>query len=131
MKPSPAIRSRPLVAACLAAAALGPPAPAQDLASPVEDVARLAEILGASHYLRITCTGRADQSWRTQMMRMLDLEAPDRGRRRDRLVGAFNDGYQRQERRYAVCTPEVRAAEAELAAEGRRLADGLSRRYLD
>lgn len=125
----------------LAGAALLAPTPANAAAS-TEEVAAIAKILGGAHYVRIACYGEGDQSWRDQMVRLLSLEAPDDGGRRRRLVEAFNDGYQEQERRarqtggargrrFDACTPDMRASEARLAAEGKRLAQALAQRYLD
>ena len=97
----------------------------------IGDVARLAEIMGGAHYLRITCEGSADQTWRDQMKRLLDLEGMEDDGRRRRLIRAFNDGYRGAEDRHGSCTDRVRGAEGRLAAEGRRLAERLGDRYLD
>ncbi len=91
----------------------------------------MAELLGGVHYLRVTCVGRDDQSWRRMMVRLLDVEAPIEGRRRAALVQAFNDGYLAQERRYRSCDRSAREQESRLAAEGRRLAEALRDRYLN
>ncbi len=124
---------RAMMFAVLMIAAAAAPAPAQDLevVSPIRDVSRLAEIIGEAHYLRITCNNRDDQYWRQRMMTLMQLEAPQPGSRRTALVNAFNQGFRRQEGRFRSCTREVREAEVELAAQGRRLARSLQDRYLN
>ena len=48
------------------------------------DLQRLAEILGALHYLRGICGANDGQKWRNEMQALLDAEAPS-GERRNRL----------------------------------------------
>ena len=43
------------------------------------DLVRLAEILGALHYLRNVCGANEGQKWRNQMQALIDAEIP-RGR---------------------------------------------------
>lgn len=99
--------------------------------SPIEEVADLAEIIGGAHFLRITCSGTSDQTWRVEMRELLDLEAPGDGSRRTRLIRAFNEGFRRQEARFGYCSSQVREAEVALAAQGRRVAQRLADRYLE
>jgi uncharacterized protein (TIGR02301 family) len=85
-------------------------------------VEELAGVLGGAHYLRILCTGRSDQRWRDFMRGVISREE---GRARA-LTDAFNDGYRREEARFSECDGAARSMEAELRAQGLRLADGLS-----
>src|SRR5262249_5192802 len=73
-------------------AALSPCA-AQSARAPYDtDMQRLAEILGALHYLRAICGSNEGQTWRNEMQALVDAESPG-GDRRDRLIGSFNRGY--------------------------------------
>jgi uncharacterized protein (TIGR02301 family) len=53
---------------------------------------RLAEILGAVHYLRELCGAEEGQLWRDQMKEILKNEGTT-AVRRAKLVNSFNDGY--------------------------------------
>ncbi len=96
----------------------------------ISELADMSRIMGEAHYLRVVCRGVSDQLWREEMVRLMELEAPE-GRRRQRLVQAFNDGYSRQSARHGHCTSQVREDERRLAGEGRRLAERLADRYLN
>ena len=77
-----------LMSACLAT-----PARAQDAAAPFDgDLQRLAEILGALHYLRGICGSNEGAKWRNEMQALIDAETPS-GDRRARMVAGFNRGY--------------------------------------
>ncbi len=97
--------------------------------SPAEDVEALAQIIGAIHFRRQACVGRDDQTWRQQMVRLMELEAPEDGNRRQRFVRAFNAGYANEERLRPTCA-QGREAELRLAAEGRRLSERLVSQFL-
>lgn len=89
----------------------------------------LAHTLGALHALRVSCDGRGDQTWRSRMATLLDLEAPASGTLRDPLVVAFNGGFQAGGRGIATCPQDPRTREASLARQGRQLALQLAARY--
>ncbi len=93
----------------------------------------LADTLGAIHYLTTVCVGRKDQSWRSRMGEMLQLEALSTYERDD-LISAFNHGYRQQQRYYPVCTPQTVsqiAAQKRLKAEqGQILSTALADPYL-
>ena len=68
------------------------PARAQDAAAPFDgDLQRLAEILGALHYLRGICGSNEGAKWRTEMQALIDAETPS-GDRRARMIAGFNRG---------------------------------------
>jgi len=119
---------------CVLAAALlnWAAAAAQDepVVSPIGDVEHLAEIIGGAHQIRQMCDSN-DQTWRREMLALIDLEAKDDDRRQRRLIDAFNTGFRQQERIRQRCDSDARRAESELAAEGRRLAEQLRDRYLN
>lgn len=94
----------------------------------LQETRQLAQVLGNAHYLRVLCVGRGDQSWREFMRQLLDREG---GPRRTDLVDAFNIGYRTGEERFPACSPAAQAEEAELKAQGLRLADTLSARHSD
>lgn len=77
----------------------------------------LAEALGRAHGLHRLCAGPGDDLWRSRMGHMLDLEKPDAGLRQ-RLVDAFNAGFDSGKAAFPDCSLASRAAltEAEHAA---------------
>jgi uncharacterized protein (TIGR02301 family) len=93
------------------------------------DLTKLSRVMGALHALRVSCAGRDDQTYRSRMATMLDLEAPDNGDLRDPLVDAFNGGFQAYGRGASTCPTDARVQEASLAKEGYGLARTLSARY--
>ena len=112
--------------------------PAQAQKTPAEqeaDAARvlpyLAYTLGELHYLAFACDGLESQDWRNRMLELLAMETPSRGRDRDRLIEAFNDGYRVQQRYRPVCGPEVEAERRALAHRGRDLAEMMRATYFD
>lgn len=120
-----------LISACLAPVVLGMPALAQPRPASAEAsysgrVVELSRVLGGSHYIRILCSGRGDQTWREAMTRLIDLEAPTTGPQRSAMVEAFNAGYRTEEERFPSCSPEAQAVAAELKGKGRRLSSALA-----
>ena len=93
------------------------------------NLTKLSRIMGALHALRVSCAGREDQTYRSRMATMLDLEAPDNGALRDPLVDAFNSGFQAYGRGAGACPADARAQEASLAKDGYAVARIMSARY--
>jgi uncharacterized protein (TIGR02301 family) len=89
-----------------------------------DQLAELGRVLGGSHYLRMLCNGRSDQRWRDYMREIMSRE-PTRTRS---LSDAFNEGFRREEMRFSVCGRDSQQMEAELRAQGLRLAGALSAR---
>ncbi len=115
--------------------ALAPlPAHAQPAAAPGArpayegDITRLAEIMGALHYLRDLCGAREGQTWRTEMQALRDAETPI-GERRDRLTASFNRGYRGFQQTYRACTPAANYAIRRYLEEGSHIARDISARY--
>jgi uncharacterized protein (TIGR02301 family) len=109
-------------------AAVGPCA-AQSARAPYEgDMQRLAEILGALHYLRGICGANEGQTWRNEMQALVDAEAPG-GERRDRLIGSFNRGYRGFQQIYRNCTPAANLAIRRYLEEGAKIARDITARY--
>jgi uncharacterized protein (TIGR02301 family) len=86
---------------------------------------RLAEILGAIHYLRELCGAQEGQVWRDQMQEILRNEATT-AVRRAKLVNAFNDGYRGYRRTYRTCTQSATLATTRFSAEGATIAEALA-----
>lgn len=122
-----------VVALALALACLipAPRAAAQALQAPYEpQLLRLAEIMGALHYLRGLCRGPEEGAWRREMQALLDAEAAG-GARRERLVQSFNRGYAGFEQAHRTCTPAARLATRRYVAEARRLVADMTSRYVN
>ena len=90
-----------------------------------DDLLRLAEILGALHYLRELCGAEEGQLWREQMKEILRNEGTT-AVRRAKLVNAFNDGYRGYRRTYRSCTQSATLATTRFSAEGATIAASLA-----
>src|SRR3954447_22994796 len=105
------------------------PARAQDAAAPFDgDLQRLAEILGALHYLRGICGANEGPKWRNEMQALVDAEAPS-GERRSRLITSFNRGYRGFQQSYRTCTPAADIAIRRYLQEGAKIAREVTARY--
>ena len=112
---------------------LGQPAWAQ---APVEaeppymlQLTRLAEILGAVHFLQNLCGRSADRAvWRQDMAALLEAENPS-PERRAKLVAAFNRGYRGFAETYRSCTDSARVAIERYRQEGSKIAREIVARY--
>lgn len=112
-----------------AAQAQGTPPPAAPADPPYEQqLQRLAEILGALHYLRPLCGAEEPAVWRDQMDQLLAAEEPT-PERRARLVSQFNHGFSSFASVYRSCTPAALAAVDRYMAEGTRLTRDITARY--
>lgn len=104
------------------------PASAQQLEPYERDLLRLAEILGALHYLRPLC-GEGDAAlWRDKMSALI---AAENGpvERRERLAGAFNGGHRGFEMNYRTCTASADVAIKRYLTEGARLSREIAARH--
>jgi uncharacterized protein (TIGR02301 family) len=118
--------------AVLAIAAPGAPARAQGPAvgaAPFDgSLQRLAEILGALHYLRAICGANEGAKWRNEMQAIIDAEAPT-GERRARMIASFNRGYRGYQQTYRTCTPAADLVIRRYLEEGSKLAREMTARY--
>ena len=121
--------SPPLPPLQSAPAPQGGDAPAEPTLPPYQpQLERLAALLGTLAYLRDLC-GRADGAeWRNRMAALLDAEAGT-PTRRDRLAGAFNEGYRGYEATYKVCTPAAETVIRRFVAEGDELTRDLAAHF--
>jgi uncharacterized protein (TIGR02301 family) len=92
------------------------------------DLQRLAEILGALHFLRGICGSSEGQKWRDEAQALIDAEAPN-GPRHDQMVQAFNRGYAGFQQSYRTCTPAANVAIHRYLQEGAQIARDLTARY--
>jgi len=109
---------------CLAAPARAEMAPA----AYDGDLQRLAEIMGALHYLRAVCGANEGQKWRNEMQALIDSEAPE-GDRRRKIVASFNRGYRGFQQTYRTCTPAADLAIRRYLDEGAKIAREITARY--
>ena len=120
---------RALTIGFLLLAATSAPARAVDNVAPFDgDLQRLAEILGALHYLRGICGANEGQKWRQEMQALVDAEAPS-GERRQRMVASFNHGYRGFQQTYRTCTPAASFAIRRYLEEGAKIAREVTARY--
>src|SRR5262249_50236367 len=89
---------------------------------------RLAEILGALHYLRNICGANEGQKWRNEMQSLVDAEAPS-GERRVRMIASFNRGYRGYQQSYRTCTPAADLVIRRYLEEGSKIAREMTARY--
>lgn len=88
---------------------------------------RLAEILGAVHYLRELCGANEGQIWRNRMQELIESEGGAASLRRARLTTRFNNGYRSYSRTYQTCTPSAQTAISRFLAEGAQLSDEIAK----
>jgi uncharacterized protein (TIGR02301 family) len=140
VKPAPAKPSRPAEStapttapstAAPAAAAAPPPEAAKQTTTPPpyeRDVRRISEILGALHYLRPLCGANDGPVWRDKMRALIDAEGGPADRR-ERLAGAFNEGYSGFQLTYRTCTPSADLAVRRYLEEGAKLTREIATRH--
>jgi len=115
-----------IVIAFLAAVA---PARAEVAAAPFDgNLQRLAEILGALHYLRGICGANEGLKWRNEMQALIDAEAAS-GERRARMIASFNRGYRGFQQSYRTCTPAADLVIRRYLEEGSKIARETTARY--
>ena len=120
---------RILILALLGLLTASAPAWAQDQPAPYDaNLQRLAEILGALHYLRGVCGANEGQKWRNQMQALVDAEAPS-GDRRTRMVASFNRGFRIFQQSYRTCTPAADLVIRRYLDEGSKIAREVTARY--
>ena len=87
---------------------------------------RLAEILGAVHYLRELCGANEGQTWRNRMQELIEGEGAA-SLRRAQLTSRFNNGYRSYSRTYQTRTPSAQTAVTRFLAEGAEIAGELAK----
>jgi uncharacterized protein (TIGR02301 family) len=89
---------------------------------------RLAEIMGALHYLRGLCGPDEGAKWRNEAQALIDAEAPN-GDRRARMITSFNRGYRGFQQTYRTCTPAADLVIRRYLEEGSKIAREVTARY--
>ena len=121
------LRAAALTASIALAAAS--PARAEAAAAPFDgSLQRLAEILGALHYLRNICGANEGLKWRNEMQSLVDAETPG-GDRRSRMIASFNRGYRGYQQTYRSCTPAADLVIRRYLEEGSKIAREMTARY--
>lgn len=120
---------RRLLLVALLVLAADVPARAEVGAAPFDgSLQRLAEILGALHYLRAICGANEGQKWRNEMQAIVDAEVPS-GERRLRMIASFNRGYRGYQLSYRTCTPAAEIVIRRYLEEGSKIAREMTARY--
>lgn len=108
-----------------AAVTVVPPSDATPYDGPLT---RLAEIVGALHYLRPLC-GAKGEDWRSDMQKILDSDAANEPARKARLTAAFNRGYRSFASVHTACSDTAIKVEARYRAEAATLVAEITSRY--
>jgi uncharacterized protein (TIGR02301 family) len=119
---------RLIIAALVSVVAATMPVRAQAPAPFDGNLQRLAEIMGALHYLRALCGANEGQKWRNEVQALIDAEAPS-GDRRTRMVASFNRGYRSFQQTYRTCTPAADLVIRRYLEEGSKIARDVTARY--
>lgn len=93
-----------------------------------QDLMRLAEVMGALHFLRPLCGASDAPTWRQNMEALLLAETDDENRRR-RFIERFNQGYRGFSAVYRDCTSAARIAMTQYISEGETLIADVTSRY--
>jgi len=122
-----AIMARPVLA-LIGAFLLVQPAMAVD--PPYQkEMERLLMVMGNLYFLQPLC-GFKQEDWRQNAVELIDLDEPGQDRKQ-RLSGAFNEGYLAYSRLYLSCTQSGRLAMARLLGEADHLARDIHSRYAE
>jgi uncharacterized protein (TIGR02301 family) len=103
---------------------LAPRTPGVEVKPYDDKLLRLAEVLGAVHYLRELCGANDGQLWRDRMRDLMDSEGSS-PIRKARLTKGFNQGYTSYSRTYRACTPSAQTAVNRFMTEGSTIAETL------
>ena len=89
---------------------------------------RLAEALGALHYLRNLCGEDEGQTWREQMEALMTAEEPNE-QRRAQLIANFNRGFRGYQEIYRECTKPAAEAANQFLQQAMRLTAEIPNRF--
>ncbi len=117
--------SRPLAVLGLLLLAASPARAVDPLYGP--ELEHLSETLGSLYFLTPLCQ-QGTTDWRVEMSELMALENPDDDRKQ-RLAGAFNDGYQAFARLYHSCTDSARTAMNRLLSDAEDTARDIHAHY--
>jgi uncharacterized protein (TIGR02301 family) len=114
----------------IAASLLALPLPAAAQTGSGYPAEPLAGLLGEMHALNYHCRTARQQYWRSRVQEMIDLEAPQPGAYRERLIASFNRGFQYYNPRRVRCGAEAEQELQALAARARPLAEQMRQTYI-
>lgn len=117
--------SRPLAVLGLLLLAASPARAVDPLYEP--ELEHLSETLGSLYFLTPLCQ-QGNTDWRVEMSELIAMENPDDDRKQ-RLAGAFNDGYQAFARLYHSCTDSARTAMNRLLSDAEDTARDIHAHY--
>lgn len=107
------------------AGAVGPALAVDPLYEP--QMEKLSQTMGSLYFLSPLCApGGTD--WRVQMSELIAMDNPSADRR-ERLMGAFNAGYQNYAHVYRECTVSARTAMTRLLTTAEKTARDIHARY--
>jgi uncharacterized protein (TIGR02301 family) len=93
-----------------------------------KDMQRLSEVMGSLAFLRNLCGAKDASEWVLQMRALLESEGSS-SPRRERLVAAYNHGFQGYALTYRRCTPAAELASSLYIKEGESLTRSLASRF--
>lgn len=89
----------------------------------------LSQVLGSLYFLTPLCQA-GGKDWRVEMSELIASDNPDDDRRQ-RLAGAFNDGYQAYARLYRECTSSAHTAMTRLLTDAEQTARDIHAHYAE
>jgi uncharacterized protein (TIGR02301 family) len=93
------------------------------------ELEHLSQVLGSLYFLNPLCQP-GGKDWRAEMSELIALDAPDDDRRQ-RLAGAFNQGFQAYARLYRECTPSARTAMTRVVGDAEQTARVIQAHYAE
>lgn len=94
------------------------------------DLMELSRLLGTLHAIRVSCTGAGDQTYRSKMNALLDLEAPSATFISEPLTISFNQGFESFGGGEKPCPNDNGKTEAVYARKGFEYANKMAQYYL-
>ena len=119
--------SRPLAVLGLLLLAASPARAVDPLYEP--ELEHLSETLGSLYFLTPLCQ-QGNTDWRVEMSELIALDHADDDRKQ-RLAGAFNQGYDQYARLYRDCTPSARTAMTRLLGDAEATARDIHTHYAE
>jgi len=93
------------------------------------EMQKLLGIIGSLYFLQPLC-GNEENDWRLHASELISLDNPDEDRRQ-RLNGAFNQGYYAYSRSYSSCTISAQRSVRQLLQEAEQITRDIHSRYAD
>jgi len=94
-----------------------------------KEMQRLTLIFGSLYFLQPLC-GFEKTDWRTQASELIELDRPDDDRKQ-RLMGAFNQGYNSYKKTYNSCTSSANQARWRLLNEAYEATNEIRTRFAE